>query len=142
MDRAMESDRTTIDHGIVGLPAGDLVAKGRPATQVTRRNETTEVETVTQPTTSPTLDTLFKRILARQPDALALVDPLNKQRITGQPRKRLTYAQADRAISAISAHFIESGLPANSVIAVQLPGTVEFALTVLAAHRVGLVVAP
>lgn len=91
---------------------------------------------------SPTLDSLFKRMLARQPDALALVDPLNKQRITGQTRKRLTYAQADRAISAIAAHFIESGLPANSVLAVQLPNTVEFALTVLAAHRCGLVVAP
>jgi hypothetical protein len=97
---------------------------------------------VTQPIVSPTLDTLFKRILMRQPEALALVDPLNKQRITGQTRKRLTYAQADRAISAISAHFIESGLPANSVIAVQLPNTVEFVLTVLAAHRVGLIVAP
>ncbi|WP_454619120.1 AMP-binding protein [Bradyrhizobium cenepequi] len=91
---------------------------------------------------SPTLDSLFKRVLARQPEALALVDPLNKQRITGQTRKRLTYAQADRAISAIAAHFIESGLPANSVLAVQLPNTVEFALTVLAAHRCGLVVAP
>jgi len=97
---------------------------------------------VNQPITSPTLDTLFKRILARQPDALALVDPLNKQRITGQTRKRLTYTQADRAISAIAAHFVESGLTANSVIAVQLPCTVEFALTVLAAHRVGLVVVP
>ncbi|WGR96335.1 acyl--CoA ligase [Bradyrhizobium sp. ISRA443] len=95
-----------------------------------------------QQITSPTLDTLFKRLLARQPKALALVDPLNKQRITGQTRKRLTYAQADRAISAIAAHFIESGLPANTVIAVQLPCTVEFALTVLAAHRVGLVVVP
>ena len=54
----------------------------------------------------------------------------------------MTYAQADRAISAISAHFIESGLPANSVIAVQLPNTIDFVLTVLAAHRAGLVVAP
>ena len=96
---------------------------------------------MTQPTASPTLDTLFKRILARQPDALALVDPLNKQRITGQPPKRLTFAQADRAISSLAAHFIESGLPANSVIAVQLPNTIEFALTVLAAYRAGLVVA-
>jgi AMP-binding enzyme len=96
---------------------------------------------VTQPTASPTLDTLFKRILARQPDALALVDPINKPRITGQPPKRLTYAQADRMISALAAHFIESGLPSNSVIAVQLPNTVEFALTVLAAFRAGLVVA-
>ena len=96
---------------------------------------------MTQPTASPTLDALFKRILARQPDALALVDPLNKPRVTGQPPKRLTFAQADRAISALAAHFIESGLPANSVIAVQLPNTVEFVLTVLAAHRAGLVVA-
>ncbi|QOZ26040.1 class I adenylate-forming enzyme family protein [Bradyrhizobium sp. CCBAU 51753] len=95
-----------------------------------------------QQITSPTLDTLFKRTLARQPDALALVDPINKQRITGQNRKRLSYAQADRAISAIAAHFIESGLPTNTVIAVQLPTTVEFALTVLAAHRAGLVVVP
>jgi hypothetical protein len=96
---------------------------------------------VTQPTASPTLDGLFKRCLARQPDAMALVDPPNKSRITGQTPKRLTFAQADRAISALAAHFIESGLPANSVIAVQLPNTIEFALTVLAAYRAGLVVA-
>ena len=90
---------------------------------------------------SPTLDGLFRRILARKPDALALLDPPNKQRITGEPPKRLTFAEADRAISALSAHFIEAGLPNNSVIAVQLPNTVEFMLTVLAAHRAGLVVA-
>ena len=91
--------------------------------------------------TSPTLDTLFGRILARRPRDLALIDPGNKLRVTGQPPKRLTYEAADRAISALAAHFIESGLPAHSVIAVQLPNTVELALTVLAAHRAGLVVA-
>jgi hypothetical protein len=96
---------------------------------------------VIQTNISPTLDGLFRRILARQPDALALLDPLNKQRITGQAPKRLTFAQADRAISALAAHFIEAGLPANSVIAIQLPNTVEFMLTVLAAHRAGLIVA-
>jgi hypothetical protein len=96
---------------------------------------------VIQNNASPTLDGLFRRVLARQPDALALRDPQNKQRITGQPPKRLTFAEADRAISALSAHFIDAGLPANSVIAVQLPNTVEFMLTVLAAHRAGLVVA-
>ena len=96
---------------------------------------------MTQPNASPTLDTLFKRILSRQPHALALVDPANKPRITGEAPRRLTYAQADKMISSLAAHFIESGLPANSVIAVQLPNTVEFALTVLAAYRAGLVVA-
>ena len=110
------------------------MAEAGPATEV--------MQPVTQPTASPTLDALFKRVLARRPEALALVDPLNKPRVTGQTGKRLSYAQADRAISALAAHFIESGLPANSVIAVQLPNTVEFALTVLAANRAGLVVAP
>ena len=89
----------------------------------------------------PTLDGLFRRLLARQPDALALADPFDKPRVTGQAPQRLTFAQADRAIAALAAHFIEAGLPANSVIAVQLPNTVEFVLTVLAAHRAGLVVA-
>jgi hypothetical protein len=96
---------------------------------------------VSQTATSPTLDTLFGRILARRPRELALIDPGNKQRITGQSAKRLTFEQADRAISALAAHFIDSGLPAHSVIALQLPNTVELALTVLAAHRAGLVVA-
>jgi hypothetical protein len=89
---------------------------------------------------TPTLDILFGRTLARRPDALALLDPINKQRITGQPPKRLTYAEADRAISALAAHFIEAGLPNNSVIAIQLPNTVEFVLTVLAAYRAGLAI--
>jgi hypothetical protein len=96
---------------------------------------------VIQTSASPTLDGLFRRILARKPDALALLDPLNKPRITGQMPKRLSFTEADRAISALAAHFIEAGLPNNSVVAVQLPNTVEFMLTVLAAHRAGLVVA-
>jgi hypothetical protein len=96
---------------------------------------------VNQISASPTLDVLFQRILARRPDALALVDPPNKQRITGQAPRQLTYAEADRAISALAAHFGEAGLPSHSVIAVQLPNTIEFMLTVLAAHRAGLVVA-
>jgi hypothetical protein len=96
---------------------------------------------VIQTAAPPTLDGLFRRLLARQPDALALADPPDKARVTGQPPQRLTFAEADRTIAALAAHFIEAGLPANSVIAVQLPNTIEFVLTVLAAHRAGLVVA-
>jgi hypothetical protein len=66
---------------------------------------------VIQTNAPPTLDGLLRRILARKPDALALLDPLSKQRVTGQPPKRLTFAEADRAISALSAHFIKTGLP-------------------------------
>jgi acyl-CoA synthetase (AMP-forming)/AMP-acid ligase II len=96
---------------------------------------------VIQTSISPTLDGLFGRILARQPDAPALLDPLNKPRITGLAAKRMTFAEADRAISALAAHFIDAGLPANSVVGIQMPNTVEFMLTVLAVHRAGLIVA-
>jgi hypothetical protein len=96
---------------------------------------------VIQTAAPPTLDGLFRRLLARQPDAPALADAPDKMRVTGQPPQRLTFAQADRAIAALAAHFVEAGLPANSVIAVQLPNTIELALTMLAAHRAGLVVA-
>src|SRR5271154_252200 len=136
MDRALESDRTAYNHRANGVPPGNLVATAGCAIEVTLRSDPV---ILTNP--PPTLDRLFRRILARQPDALALLDPLNKPDITGQPPKRLTFAQAERAIAALSGHFIEAGLPANSVIAVQLPNTVEFMLTVLAAHRAGLIVA-
>ena len=79
-------------------------------------------------------------MLARQPDALALVDPFDKLRVTGQPPRQLTFAQADRAIAALAAHFIAAGLPPNSIIALQLPNTIELPLALLAAHRAGLVV--
>lgn len=94
-----------------------------------------------QPAVSPTLDTLFQRTLMRQPHAPALLDPINKARVTGHEPRRMSYAEADTAVEALSAHFVEAGLPANSVIAIQLPNTVDFVLTVLAAHRAGLVVA-
>jgi AMP-binding enzyme len=100
-----------------------------------------EVISVTTTVAPPTLDGLFRRLLARQPNALALADPPDKSRVTGQQPRRLTFAQADQAISALAAHFVQAGLPANSVIGVQLPNTVEFALTVLAACRAGLVAA-
>src|ERR1700735_2614060 len=136
MDRALESDTTATGHLLDGVSPGNLVATSRPCNQMIPQSDP-----VIQTNVSPTLDGLFRRILARQPDGLALLDPLNKPRVTGQPPKRLTFAQADRAISALAAHFIEAGLPANSVIAIQLPNTVEFMLTVLAAHRAGLIVA-
>jgi hypothetical protein len=92
-------------------------------------------------TSAPSLDDLFRRSVARKPDADALADPFDKLRVTGQPPRRLTYAQADRAVANLAAHFVDAGLPTGSIVAVQLPNTVEAALTILAAARAGLVVA-
>jgi hypothetical protein len=93
------------------------------------------------PASPPTLDGLFRRTLAQAPDRLALCDPPDKARITGGVPRRLTYAEADRAIAALAAHFVAAGLPRGAVVALQLPNTVETVLAVLAATRAGLVAA-
>lgn len=113
--------------------------------------KTTEVDTVTgerserneiqDRTASPTLCDLFARTLARRPEALALCDPLNKLRVTGQPPLRLTYAQAERSIASLAAQLMNAGLPPGSVIAIQMANTVEYPLVLLAAWRAGLTVA-
>lgn len=103
--------------------------------------QTAPISPPTQSGIALTLDDLFRRTASRQPNAVALIDPPNKLRVTGEAPVRLTFAEADQAISAIATRFMESGLPVGSIIAVQLPNTVEFALTVMAAIRAGLVVA-
>lgn len=90
----------------------------------------------------PSLDDLFRRTLARRGDALALTDPPDKVRVTGTAPRRLTYAQADAAISAIARHFNQAMLPKGSIVALQMPNTVEAVLTLLGILRAGLVAAP
>ncbi len=88
------------------------------------------------------LDELFRQIAARRPDAIALVDPPNRRLFTdGEPR-RLTFADADRMVSAIAGRFSRMGLPIDSVIGIQLPNVVENVLTILGVLRAGMIAAP
>jgi non-ribosomal peptide synthetase component E (peptide arylation enzyme) len=86
-----------------------------------------------------TLDALFKRNVARAPDRLALVDAGDKAAWAGSEPLRLTYRQADAAVSALAGRFAELGLRPGGVVGIQMPNSAEAALTVLAAHRAGLV---
>jgi acyl-CoA synthetase (AMP-forming)/AMP-acid ligase II len=104
-------------------------------------SETVQTSAATSSGTALTLDDLFRRTVLRQPDAVALIDPPNKQRITGHPPQQLTFAQTDQAVSAIAARFVDAGLPQGSIIAMQMPNTVEFVVTAMAAFRAGLIVA-
>jgi AMP-binding enzyme len=89
-----------------------------------------------------TLDDLFRRTAARRPDALALIDPPNCETVTGGPRRRLTYAQANRVISAIAGRLRRLGLQTDAVVGIQLPNTVEHVLTLLGVLRAGMIAAP
>ncbi len=89
-----------------------------------------------------TLDDLFRSAAARRPDAIALCDPLNRPAFTdGEPR-RLTYAQADHVISAIAGRLRRLGLAPDTVVALQLPNTVEGVLAFLGVLRAGMIAAP
>jgi len=94
------------------------------------------------PSMKATLDDLFRRALARRPDAVALIDPPDRASFTDGPVRRLTYAEADRAISALAARLRGFGLPVDSVVATQLPNTVDGVIALLAILRAGLIAAP
>jgi hypothetical protein len=88
---------------------------------------------------SATLDDLFRRALERRPDALALLDPPDREYFTDHPPRRLTYAEADKVISGIAQTLRAFGLPADSIVGVQLPNIVESVLMILGTLRAGLV---
>ncbi len=92
--------------------------------------------------TAATLDDLFRRAGVSQPDSLALADPPNRAAFTDGAPRRLNYAQADRAISAVAAKLRGLGLHTDSVVALQLPNSVESIVTFLGVLRAGMIAAP
>lgn len=91
------------------------------------------------PNSGPTLDALFRAAAARRPDALALCDAPNRAAFADHAPRSLTYAEADRAVSAIAARLREAGLPSDSVVGIQLPNIVENALSILGVLRAGMI---
>ena len=89
-----------------------------------------------------TIDEVFRRLVQRRPDAVALVDPANRESFTdGRPR-RLTYAEVDRMVTAIASRLRRMGLPTDAFVGIQLPNVVETVLTMLGVLRAGMIAAP
>jgi non-ribosomal peptide synthetase component E (peptide arylation enzyme) len=89
-----------------------------------------------------TLDDLFRRAAVRRPDAVALIDPPNRARFTDGPVRQITYSEADRMIWGIAGRLRQLGLTTDSVVATQLPNTIESVLTLLGIVRAGMIAAP
>lgn len=91
---------------------------------------------------SETLTTLFDEARERAPEALALVDPPDRNAIAfGRPR-RLTYSEVDTAAGRLSAQLHDGGLRQGDRVIVQLPNICELVVFYLAAARLGVVVSP
>lgn len=89
-----------------------------------------------------TLDGLFRRAGVRHADIIALADPPDRHTIDGVEARWFTFAEADRAVSAIANTLRQFDLPADAVVAYQLPNTVENVLTFLGILRAGMIAAP
>jgi len=89
-----------------------------------------------------TLDELFRRAGVRHPDALALTDPPNSERITGRPPRKLTYAEADRAVAAFAGRLRGFGPQTDTVVAIQMANTVDSIVALLGVLRAGMIAAP
>jgi hypothetical protein len=89
-----------------------------------------------------TLEELFRRTAVRLPDASALVDAPNRETFTDGAPRRLSYAQADRIVSAIAGRLRRMALPIDAIVGIQLPNIAENILTLLAVLRAGMIPAP
>jgi len=89
-----------------------------------------------------TLDDVFRRAVARRPDAVALADPPNAKAVTGADARRLTYAQADRMITAVAARLRHLGLQTDQVVGLQMANTVDAVVTLLGILRAGMIAMP
>jgi len=63
-----------------------------------------------------TLDALFRHAAERRPDAIAIADPPNRATFTDGPPRRLSYAEADRLVTAIANRLVRLGLATDSVV--------------------------
>ncbi len=91
-----------------------------------------------QAATKLTADALFRRHVGTRPYALALADPLNRAALGLGPARRYRFGEADVAIDALAAVFVDLGLKPGDKIAIQLPNIAEQVLSLLAAWRAGL----
>jgi hypothetical protein len=86
-----------------------------------------------------TLDGLFRKAVAHRPDAIALSDPPNRPTFTDGSPLRLSYAEADRIVTAIAAQLRQLDFGADTVVGIQLPNTVEAMLTILGTLRARMI---
>jgi non-ribosomal peptide synthetase component E (peptide arylation enzyme) len=94
------------------------------------------------PGSATTVDAVFRRALARGNSRIALRDPPNRASFTDGAPRSLTYAEADRMVSAIAGRLRHMGLQTDAIVGIQLPNIVESVLVLLGVLRAGMIPAP
>lgn len=88
------------------------------------------------------VDRLFQAVAARRGEALALVDPMNRESLDGRAPERLTWAALRDRVERVAGALLAAGLAKDDVVVAQLPNTVDAVTLLLAASRLGLILSP
>ncbi|WP_339719496.1 class I adenylate-forming enzyme family protein [uncultured Paraglaciecola sp.] len=88
------------------------------------------------------LHDLFEETANRFPERIALVDPADKESLTGDAPQRLTYQELATKINQLTEVFLNNGLGKDDIILVQMPNVVELIYSYLAASRLGIILSP
>jgi acyl-CoA synthetase (AMP-forming)/AMP-acid ligase II len=85
---------------------------------------------------------LFDEAVAAVPGRLALVDPPNREALTGEPPQRLTFAELATRAAGYARALTAAGLGRDDVLITQLPNIADYVAVYLAAFRLGVIVSP
>ncbi|MBN9620789.1 MAG: AMP-binding protein, partial [Actinobacteria bacterium] len=84
----------------------------------------------------------FRARVAEFGDRVSLVDPINREAITDGPPRRLTWHEVDDEVERLARALYRAGVRADDVVGVQLPNTVELAMTYIATATLGAIACP
>lgn len=89
-----------------------------------------------------TLLDVFRGNVQKNPQRLALVDPLNKEKLLGLLPERLNYAELSSRIDALATALLGLGIQKDDIVIVQLPNVWELTLVYMALARLGALFSP
>src|SRR5680860_1352463 len=89
-----------------------------------------------------TLLDYFQEHVENLPEHTALVDPPNREELTGTAPERLTYLELDDVVQKVASSLSTLGIKKDDIVIVQLPNTWELAMLYLAIARTGAIISP
>ncbi|MTI85860.1 MAG: acyl--CoA ligase [Firmicutes bacterium] len=84
----------------------------------------------------------FRENARDNPQRVAVVDPYDKEELTGFSAERVTYGELERAVETVATSFLEAGIGKDDIVMVQLPNCWELAMLYPAVTRAGALISP
>lgn len=89
-----------------------------------------------------TLHSLLAEQAASHPDRLAVADQPNREDLTGDPARRLSFSELDRASDNLAAALLSRGVGADNKVMAQLPNISELVVCYYAISKLGAIISP